>query len=292
MASATAVRPAAGLGDAGFFSFRSFRSFFSLGSFFFGAGRTGKARRKLLESSRGIFPYPCSSPAHKGGTRPGSRCWFPPPPALLLEIFDNPAKILQALSPAGIRLWNPAGACPGPCPAGDPRLSTARSCAHGRAPSAGRSPGRAPLAPAPRPFPAAVVPSANLSLWMYQSRAPGGAGAGAAPPALLEGPRPAMLLKRPELSSPCARLRGASSSSSSISVLIGNARSFIFWLCLYQSRKCPLECAGVTPTDSVRGESSASLKPFGHLHPDVSELMEKKFVRVSCQAVPPEHRTA
>lgn len=79
MASATGVRPAAGLGDAGF-SFRSFhfslwvRSFSGLG----GRGRRGgSCWNRAVEY--GVVPYPCSPPL--GGTRPGSRFWFPPRPS-------------------------------------------------------------------------------------------------------------------------------------------------------------------------------------------------------------------
>lgn len=197
MASATGVRPAAGLGDAGFFSFRSFhffslwvRSFSGLGG---GGRRGGSCWNRAVEYSL-IPAHPPRTRARPGlGVAVGFLH-----PQRILEIFDNPAKILQAGSKEPP--WNPAGdssrrargrAQPG-------NLALARGCAQGRAPSAGRSPGRTPLATAPRPFPAAVVPSANLSLWMYQSRVPGGAGARAA-----EGPRPPMLLSARQ-SSPCA----------------------------------------------------------------------------------------
>lgn len=186
MASATGVRPAAGLGDAGFF-FPFFLSLlFSFGFvLFFGAGRTGKARRKLLESSRGItIPYPCSPPCTVGAALA-----FLHPPALLQDLRQqspNPPWLQALPEPPGECGWRslsvPPGGARGRAQPGSPRLSP--SCAQGRAP-AGDSPERSSLAAAPRRFAAAaVVPSANLSLWINQSRVPGGArAAGRASPA-------------------------------------------------------------------------------------------------------------
>lgn len=186
----------------------------------------GKARRKLLESSRGIVPYPCSPPAHGGsrGPRPGSRFWFPPHPSASPAARDPgsrgnlsgclTAKPKSSLAPgaaaqpgatSGIWLEKPLRVpwkCPGPCPAGEPRLSTAQSCAQGSGAGRGEprarggaGPGAAPMATAPRCFPAAFVLSANL----YGSTKvvfPVGPGQPRLP-ALLEGPRPPMLLTRP-----------------------------------------------------------------------------------------------
>lgn len=147
--------------------------FFSLGSFFFGAGRTGKARRKLLELSRGIVPYPCSPP-HAAGPGLGVAFGFLRIPALLQRrripaaggisgcLTAKPKSSLapgaaaQAGATSGIWLEKPLRVPrerPRPCPAGDPRLSTP-----GAVPKGQRRPGRAPSArrsraPAPLPSP-------------------------------------------------------------------------------------------------------------------------------------------
>lgn len=207
-----------------------------------------------------------------------------------LRRFDNRARILLGSRPgaaSGIWLEKPLRVpwkCPGPCPAGEPRLSTARSCARGAAPARGQprargGAGAAPPGTAPRRFPAAVVPSANLS-----------GSTKVVFPALLEGPRPPMLLlPRPAAPAAPGRARRPpgwedtgpcpaefQSSLETFGVLFSGriCMNLEFPFGMYETS------AGVTPTGSVRGESSALLKPLGHL--DVSELMENKFARVPC----------
>lgn len=157
------------------FSFRSFPFFFSSlwVRSFFGAGRTGKARRKLLESSRGIFPNPCSPPH----TRPGSRFWFPPLPPALLQ--DNKAKNAPGAATQPGTAGNVAGEASGNAQGrGQPGiLALAQpSCAPGE----------------PWALSCCCRSSANLS-GSTKVVFPAGRGS----PKLLEGPRPPMLLKSP-----------------------------------------------------------------------------------------------
>lgn len=192
MASATGVRPAAGLGDAGFF-FPFFLSLlFSFGFvLFFGAGRTGKARRKLLESSRGItIPYPCSPPRTVGAALA-----FLHPPALLQDLRQqspNPPWLQALPEPPGECGWRSLSVpleVPGAVPSRVP-LALARAVPRG-----GRRPGTAPSAPLwPRPRGVLLLlPSFRVPTSLSGSTKvvfPAG-------PALLEGPRPPMLLKPP-----------------------------------------------------------------------------------------------
>lgn len=219
------------------FSFR-FLSFFFLFGFILFSGLGGWGRRGGSCWNRAVglsLSLPTPGHGRSRGTRLGSRFWFPPHPSAPPAAQDPrsrgnlEAKILvgsRRCRPAGSRLGNLAGeASPWGCAQpGNVALALPGAVPEGQA---GESPEEPSLAPLRSVF-SCCFRSECQPLWMNQSRVPGGTKACSSPTDAAHAPGTA---RRPSpLGGPNAR-----SFSSSISVLIGNVWSFIFWSYLDES---------------------------------------------------------
>lgn len=167
--------------------------------------------------------------------------------------------------PRNLALALPGAVPKGPAPAGE-------------SPERAEEPGPAPLR-WPQPRGVFLLLSFRVPTSMDQPKVVFPVGPGQPrPPALLEGPRPLMLLTRPAALPAPSRARRPSrlggprftpgpSPAEFQSSLEMFGVLFSGHICMNPEIPFGMyeTSTGVTPTDSVRGKSSASLQPFGHL---------------------------